>query len=136
MTIKKNYVAAVLLLVAGLIHAMVIVEHFEEWWGYGLFFVVITVYQLWLAYILFKHTFPDSTILWAGILGNIAIIVIWIYTRTLGIPFGPETGEIEGIGMLDTISKLAEVGAILFLAVLLNAVANIKKDALSRFRYI
>ena len=121
MTIKKNYVAAVLLLVAGLIHAMVIVEHFEEWWGYGLFFIVITVYQLWLAYILFKHTFPDSAILWAGILGNIAIIVVWIYTRTLGIPFGPETGEIEGIGTLDTISKLAEVGTIWFLAVLLNA---------------
>ncbi|MEK7061751.1 MAG: hypothetical protein AAB957_00620 [Patescibacteria group bacterium] len=121
MTIKKNYVAAFLSLVAGLIHAVVIIEHFEEWWGYGMFFVVVTIYQLFLAYILFTTHSPSHAVLWVGIIVNIAIIVLWIYTRTLGVPFGPETGEVESIGTLDTISKLAELGTILFLAMLFRS---------------
>jgi hypothetical protein len=34
------YTVAALSLLAGLIHLWVMPEHFEEWWGYGTFFLV------------------------------------------------------------------------------------------------
>ena len=33
------FMVAALSLVAGLIHLWVMPEHFEEWWGYGVFFL-------------------------------------------------------------------------------------------------
>ena len=35
------YAAAALSLLAALIHLRVMPEHFEEWWGYGTFFLVL-----------------------------------------------------------------------------------------------
>jgi hypothetical protein len=40
------YVAAALSLLAALIHLRVMPEHFEEWWGYGTFFLVCAVAQV------------------------------------------------------------------------------------------
>src|SRR5215208_4412266 len=39
------YFAAGLSLVAALLHLWVMPEHFEEWWGYGTFFLVVSVAQ-------------------------------------------------------------------------------------------
>jgi hypothetical protein len=44
----------------------------------------------------------------AGAIVNIAVIGLYIVTRTAGIPLGPEAGEAEGVGVPDTISKLFE----------------------------
>ncbi|MBI4337003.1 MAG: hypothetical protein HY683_04150 [Chloroflexi bacterium] len=43
-----------------------------------------------------------------GAIVNLAVIGLYIVTRTAGIPLGPEAGETEGIGIPDTISKLLE----------------------------
>lgn len=55
-----------------------------------------------------------------GILGNLAIIAMWMVTRTIGVPLGPMRGEIEEIGALDLASKIAELAVILYLAVALR----------------
>jgi len=39
------YVAAALSLLAAIIHLWVMPEHFEEWWGYGTFFLVVALAQ-------------------------------------------------------------------------------------------
>jgi hypothetical protein len=39
------YVAAACSLLAALIHLWVIPEHFEEWWGYGTFFLISAAAQ-------------------------------------------------------------------------------------------
>ena len=105
----------VLSLVAGFIHAIVSPDHFAEWWGYGLFFVVAAFAQVAYGAIpLFRRMVEDVGILegwpagrvraflWAGILGNVAIIALWLVTRTVGIPFfGPEAGTVEPIRFLD-----------------------------------
>ena len=61
----------------------------------------------------------------AGILGNAAIVVLWVITRTIGIPLGPMAGEIESIGVLDTTSKIAELATIICLVVLLRMKGNL-----------
>jgi hypothetical protein len=119
-----------LCLVAAALHAALIDAHLEEWWGYGLFFVVASIGQAVLGLILFSlprsPAWPASQwrawkrrLFLAGALGNLAVIVLYVITRTLGIPFfGPEAGEVAGIGPADLPTKLAEAGAVVLLALL------------------
>jgi hypothetical protein len=39
--------AAALSLIAALTHAWAMPEHFEEWWGYGTFFLIAAAAQAW-----------------------------------------------------------------------------------------
>lgn len=104
---------------AGLIHLMVAPQHFEEWIGYGLFFLGAAGVQL--GYALLLAWKPNRKVLLAGIIGNGLIIGLYLITRTVGIPFfGPEAGEVEPIGTLDVISKIVEVALIFSLAMLLR----------------
>ena len=110
---------AVLSLVAAVIHISVIPEHFEEWWGYGLFFLLAAIAQALFA-VAILHA-PSRTLIWAGIIGNLAIFALWIATRTIGIPvFGPHAGEIEEVGAVDLASKGVEVLLVLLLGVVLR----------------
>ena len=109
------YAAVAFSLLAALIHLWVIPEHFEEWWGYGAFFLVSAVAQG--AYSAALLRWPRRPLLLVGIGGNVSIIVLYLLTRTVGIPFfGPHAGEVEGVGVADlfaTTSELAIVVALL-----------------------
>ena len=66
-------------------------EHFEEWWGYGAFFVVAAAAQI--LYVPIVLLWPTQIVLLGGIAGNLAIVMLYLLTRTVGIPlFGPEAG--------------------------------------------
>jgi hypothetical protein len=105
-------------LVAALIHLWVIPEHFEEWWGYGLFFLIATIAQALYAVILLR--WPSQKLVIAGIVGNSAIILLYLVTRTIGIPFfGPEAGEIEEVSLLDVGATVVEALLVVALGVLL-----------------
>ena len=110
-------VVAALSLLAAMIHIWVMPEHFEEWWGYGTFFLVAAFAQgLYAPGLLL---WPNRVILLAGVAGNLAIVILWLVTRTSGIPlFGPHAGDIEEMGTLDLVCTLAEVGIIAGLGVL------------------
>lgn len=119
---RWQYAAAALSTLAGLIHILVAPDHFEEWIGYGIFFVIASACQWLFALIVLAYTPPQRELLWTGILGNAAIIALWVVTRTIGIPFfGPEAGEVEPVGVMDAISKSAELALIACLIVLLRA---------------
>jgi manganese oxidase len=115
------YAAAAFSLIAALIHLWVIPEHLEEWWGYGAFFLISAVAQGAYSGALLR--WPRRPLLLLGIGGNVSIIVLYLLTRTVGIPFfGPHAGEVEGVGVADlcaTTSELALVVALL--GVLLRA---------------
>lgn len=114
------YAACVLSVLAGLIHVAVAPEHFEEWIGYGVFFVVASAAQ-WLFPFLLLAYGPKGELLWTGIIGNSLIIALWLMTRTIGIPFfGPEAGEVEPVGAVDTIAKVTELALIACLVMMLR----------------
>jgi hypothetical protein len=111
---RSLYVAAALSLLAALVHLWVTPEHFEEWWGYGAFFVVAAAAQL--LYVPTVLLWPARTVLVAGIAGNLAIVALYLLTRTAGIPlFGPEAGEVERFGILDVCATASEAGIALAL---------------------
>lgn len=114
------FVASGLSATAGIIHAYYMPEHFEMWVGYGVFFLAVTICQVLLALVLLAVRPVSPVVLWAGIIGNLSIIAMWIVARTVGLPLGPMTGEIEEIGVLDLASKIVEFGVILCMIALLR----------------
>jgi hypothetical protein len=112
------YSAAALSLIAALIHLWVMPEHFEEWWGYGTFFLFFAIVQGFYGVALLR--WPRRPLLLLGIGGNLLIIVLYLLTRTVGIPFfGPDVGEVEGIGLIDLCATTSELALIVALGALL-----------------
>jgi hypothetical protein len=118
--------AAWLSLVAGGVHAMAGPEHFAEWWGYGLFFIAAAAAQVAYGLLLLTQGIEGwggwaavrGRVYAVGIVGNLAIVALWIVTRTVGIPAGPAAGEVEAVGVLDAASKVVEGALLIVLAVL------------------
>lgn len=111
------YVAVALSFGTAAIHAWVMPEHFREWWGYGTFFLIAALAQGIYGVALLK--FARRWLFPVGIAGNVAIIVVYVATRTAGIPFfGPHAGEVEPVKGIDMASKLVELTLFFALAAL------------------
>lgn len=110
--------AVVASLLAAAIHLAVLPEHWQEWWAYGLFFAVSGVAQLMLALLLCLP--PRLVVVLGGIAGNVAIVVLYVVTRTVGVPFGPHGGAPEEVGLPDLVATGAELALVVALVVLLT----------------
>jgi hypothetical protein len=92
---------------AGAIHFAVIRGHFDEYWLYGLFFIVTALIQLaWATAVIVR---ASDVLLVVGILVNAAIIGTWIVTRTFGLLIGPGADEAEPVGLADALATAFEV---------------------------
>lgn len=120
-----------LILVAALvgtaaIHAAVVPEHLSEWGAAGAFFIVLSTAELVVAVLLARprptalRAHRQRLLLLAAALISVTPLVLWLYSRTLGMPFGPEPGIPEAVGLADVASSLLEVSALLVAAVLLR----------------
>jgi hypothetical protein len=110
-TVATLRAAATLSVLAAAIHLWVVPEHLEEWWGYGAFFVVLAAAQGLYGLGLLRP--PSRPYLLVGVAGNLAVAILWLVTRTTGIPLlGPHAGEVEGVGWLDLACTLGEVGIV------------------------
>ncbi|MCW2548562.1 MAG: hypothetical protein JWN96_3022, partial [Mycobacterium sp.] len=99
-------VAALASIVAAVIHGAVGPEHFREAVRLGLFFVLVCAGQLFLAAALLRRPAPALVAI-ASIGINAGTVLLWILTRTCGLPAG--LAEVEPVGVLDTISSAAEL---------------------------
>src|SRR5215218_8516172 len=75
---RTLYAAAALSLLAALIHLWVMPEHFEEWWGYGTFFLVAAASQVLYAPLVLA--WPTRMVLLLGIAGNLTIVALYFLT--------------------------------------------------------
>jgi hypothetical protein len=67
--------AAPLSLIAALTHAWAMPEHFEEWWGYGSFFLIVAAAQA--CYGLALMRWRGRSLLLLGVVGNLALVSLW-----------------------------------------------------------
>ncbi|MDQ4126733.1 MAG: hypothetical protein M3151_02050 [Actinomycetota bacterium] len=111
------HVAAALSLLAAATHLWVVVEHLQEWWGYGTFFLILAFAQGLYGVGLLRR--PSRPLLLLGVASNLAVVILWLATRTSGIPlFGPHAGEVEEVGLTDLVCTLAEAGIVVGLGAL------------------
>ena len=109
---------AMLSLGAAGIHFAVMSDHFNLTWYHGSFFAATAWLQLaWAVAIVVK---PSRRLLVAGIIGNLVVAEIWLVSRTIGIPFGPESGVAEAASFSDVLCTILEVGIVAGSAALLK----------------
>jgi len=107
-TIRPYLLGALAALSAGAaaIHFAVVFEHFSEYTLYGVFFLVLSWAQLiWPAVLLWR---PSRPWLWAGLGGNAIVLAVYVASRTVGLPFGPDLHSAESAGALDVTSCVLE----------------------------
>lgn len=100
-----------------MIHFSVSGQHFSEWWVFGLFFLVIAALQSAWAFACWRM--KDPRLLFAGAVFNAAIVVLWLFSRTTGIPVGPGSGTPEAWGVADSICAALELGSAVLVAYVL-----------------
>ena len=95
---------------AAAIHYAVVAEHFDEWWGFGLFFVASAVAQgVWAVTVVASRS---RLLILLGVVGNAAIVVLWIVTRTIGTLVGPEPATPEPIAVADSVATAFEMAIV------------------------
>jgi len=99
--------AAIASLGAAVIHFAVVPTHWKEWIPSGLFFVSIALFQLIWARVLLART--TTTVLVAGIVGNVGAAALWALSRTAGAPLGPHAGEPELVQAAGLCALLLEI---------------------------
>ena len=80
-------VAAGSVLVAAVAHLWVVPAQLAEWLPAALFFVVVSVGQLALAWMLRRPS--SAAVVTVGLLGTIGLVVFYVATRTVDLPFLP-----------------------------------------------
>lgn len=105
-----RHTAVLTLLGAAVIHAKVTPEHFEEWAAAGVFFVVITVVQAGLALGLLLSRLRVLYI--SALVVSAAAVLVWVVSRTTGLPFGPDAGTPEEVGRPDTVATIFELATV------------------------
>ena len=89
-------VAAGSVLVAAVAHVWVIPEHLAEWLPAAVFFVAVSAGQVALAWLLRRS--PSGAVVTAGLLGTIGLVVFYVMTRTVDLPFLPAAHQEHGVG--------------------------------------
>jgi hypothetical protein len=99
-------VVAILSLGAAAVHVFVIEAHLAEYWLFGVFFAVLAFLQAaWGVAVLPR---PTHRLLVWGAVGNAIVVGVWLVSRTVGVPLGPEAGSPEAVGFIDTAATVFE----------------------------
>lgn len=107
---------------AALLHFALLWEHFQEYVLFGVLFALTALLQLaWSALVLRR---PSRPLLQAGALGNLGVAIVWLLSRTVGLPFGPEPWTPEPVGVADSLATAFEVLIVIGATVLLCPLAG------------
>lgn len=118
-----RWAAATMTIAAGAVHVAQVRVHTDEDPLFGLFFVVVAALQLaggaYIAWPLGPTALVRAAFVF-GIFGSLAVIAIWVASRTFGLPFGAEPGEVGEVGLADAAANMFELFTALFLSLWLR----------------
>jgi hypothetical protein len=97
--------------VSGSVHGAMTPHHAHEAALLGWAMALMCLAQLtWAVWLLFA---PTARLVEIGVLGNLGIVMLWAWTRLVGIPFGIAGGLRQRIGPWDLTCTLLEVSSVL-----------------------
>jgi hypothetical protein len=111
--------AVALSLGAAAVHLWVVPAHAAEFQPYGFAFLVLAAFQARWASVYAGRR--PAWLLWLGLVGNAAVIAVWVWSRTAGLPWGATPNAPEPIGGADLTATSFEVGLVGILALQLWA---------------
>jgi hypothetical protein len=103
-------IAAALSLAAAGIHFAVISEHLEEDVLFGVLFFAFGWFQLVWAQVYL--IWPRRRVALLAIVINLGGVLVWLMSRTVGLPIGPAAWVPEQIGFADILASSFELGII------------------------
>ena len=110
LTATAAAVVATVSLGAAAIHFSVIQEHLAQDYAFGVFFIGIAWFQaIWAQVYLLRRSYLLAGI---GAIVNVAVVGIWVVSRTTGLPFGPTPWVPEAVGPLDMFATGFEIALI------------------------
>lgn len=83
------------------------------WWGYAAIYLLLYLAQGLYGVALLR--WPTQQMFRVGLAGALGAILLYVTTRTVGIPFGPAAGRLKEAELLDILGIAAEVGVIISL---------------------
>lgn len=103
---------------AGLVHAVVVPHHEHESAVLGWFFALLAVGQLaWVVVLLLR---PRRGLVGLALATNLGVVLLWAWTRAVGVPFGLHGRGPEAVGALDLAATAAEVVVVIAAAWVLS----------------
>jgi hypothetical protein len=114
--------AALLSLGAAWVHLAYAASHLRVWWAYGAFFLAAGAGQALFAPLVLHR--PRPWVALTGIAGNLAIVLMYVVSRTTGPPLGPHARVPEAAGAIDLATTAAEVALLGVLLALLAPAAR------------
>lgn len=97
---------------AAVVHLRVLPDHAAESAWYGAFFASAAVAQVGGAALLVRAAVSRAFVTMCA-LGNAAVIGLWLVTRLVTIPLGPDPGSTESFGALDVLASTLETAVVL-----------------------
>lgn len=123
--------AGALSVATSIVHGALVNEHLTEWWGYGVFFMLAAMGQGLYGFAILASRLVNERWIheaWApharrwfylgGLAANAGLIVMYLLSRTVGVPLGPSAGEVEPWDALGVQTKLLETALVVLLAAL------------------
>ena len=111
--------AAALSLAVAWVHVAYAAPHLRQWWAYGAFFIAAGAGQALFAPLILRR--PRPWLVLAGIAGNVAIVGMYVMSRTVGPPLGPHAHVAERAGTIDLSTAAAEIVLVALLVTMLGA---------------
>ena len=111
--------AAALSLAVAWVHLAYVASHMRQWWAYGAFFLAAGVGQALFAPLVLRR--PAPWVPAVGIAGSLAIVAMYVLSRTTGPPLGPHANVPEPAGPIDLATTGAEIALVGVLLTLLGA---------------
>jgi hypothetical protein len=116
------YCLTIVSVATAVIHFAVSGEHFEEYWVFGVFMLVVAWLQLLWAFVAVAK--PSRLLLWGGAVLNAGVICVYAVTRTVGDVIGPTPHDIEPFGFGDGFCTVLEAVTVVGCVWLLFAKAD------------
>jgi hypothetical protein len=92
---------------AAAVHVVASTGHFSEWWLYGVFFAALAAWQAAWGVLVYREPSEGALVMGAG--ANVGVAILWLITRTTGLPFGPDQWSPEKVGVLDIAATVDEL---------------------------
>ena len=122
------HLAAGCLAGAAIIHFAMVPQHAGDSLLDPIGFAVAGWAQLWLAAALLRRDARDSTH-GIAIVVNLALIGVWLWSRTSGLPWGAHAGVAEEIGAVDLIAVALQTVAVLASIAVLGTSAPVRRSS-------